>query len=216
MRSNKTNLFIIWLILAAIVTALTGLVYAGVQQNYRADANDPQTEITEEIAEAISKGAPPDQIIPPSGGTDIKNSLSAFAMILDKDGKVVGSSAKLNDKEPVPPKAMLEEAKKQKNSRNIVTWEPEKGVRVAAVVRATKSGNDDVYVLAGKSLSEVENRIKQLTTLCLIAWIVLLFLTTLFTMALSGILKGLANVVEKETEVVVIEETAEDKKSENA
>jgi hypothetical protein len=202
--NKRASVFGIWVILAAMCTVTTGFVYAAVQQNYRQNANDPQIEITEEINQAIDKGAPPDQIIPPSGGTEIKQSLAAFAMIFDKDGKVVGSSAKLNGKDPVPPKAVFDKAKQK--GRNILTWEPEKGTRVAAVVRAVKSSGDDYFILAGRNIREVELREAQLTLMSGITWIVLLLLSGLLSVALITLNKG-ATVIEKETDVIVIEET---------
>lgn len=211
--NTRSKLFGIWVILAAIMTVLVGLVYAGVQQNYRQNANDPQIEITQEISEAINKGAPPDQIIPPSAGTDIKTSLAAFAMIFDKDGKVVGSSAKLNDKDPVPPKSVFDNAKK--HGRNILTWQPEKDVSLAAVVAPVKSGDSDYYILAGRNLREIEKREQSLALMSLITWVVLLLLSGLFTVALGTLLRSFGNIIEKDTEVVIIEETPADKKSED-
>jgi hypothetical protein len=201
---DKGTLFGVWVLLAAMVTVLVGLIYAAVQGNYRQSANDPQIEIAHEISEAINKGAPADQIIPPGGGTDIKNSLSAFAAIYDKDGKLIGSSGKLGDKDPVPPMGVFEEAKK--NGRNILTWQPEADVRIAAVVVPAKSGENDVYILAGKNLREVEQRTAKLGWLSIISWIILLALSGLLTKALAPLAKRDINIVENDTEVVIIEE----------
>ncbi len=203
--NNKVSPFGLWLILAAIVTVISGSIYATTQQGYRTSANDPQIEITDEISNAITNGAPPDQIIPAgSNGTDIKTSLSAVAMIFDKDGKVVGSSAKLNGKDPVPPRGVFEKASAR--GRNILTWEPEKGVRLAAVVVPVKSNNDTFYVLAGRNIREIELREKQLMLMCTIAWIVLLLLSALLSLALVSLTKSSSTIIEKDTEVIIIEE----------
>ncbi len=205
MQNKRVSLFGIWVVLAAISTVLVGLVYATVQQNYRQNANDPQIEITQEISGAIAKGAPIDQIIPPgANSTDIKTSLSAFAMIFDKDGKVTGSSAKLNDKDPVPPKAVLESSKKK--GRSLLTWEPEAGTRIAAVIVPVKSGDTDAYVLAGRNIREVEKRENQLALLCLLGWGVLLILSALLALSLSMFIRGNSETTTTE-EVVIIEET---------
>lgn len=201
--NSRSKLFGIWVILAAMVTVVTGLVYAGVQQNYRQGANDPQIEITEEISQAISKGAPADQIIPPSSGTDVKVSLAAFAMVFDKDGKVIGSSAKLGGKDPVPPKSVFENAKKQ--GRSILTWEPEKGTRIATVILPVKGSSDEYFILAGKNIREVEKREHQLLLMAAMSWVLLLLLSALLSIALGMLAKGTL-IVEKETDVVVIEE----------
>lgn len=204
---NKRNtLLSIWIVLAAICTTLVGLVYVSAQQVYRQSANDPQIEITEEIASAISGGAPADQLIPSAGGTDIKNSLSAFAMIFDQDSKVLGSSAKLNNADPIPPKGVFEAA--AAHGRTLITWEPEKGVRIATVISAVHTGDKTVYVLAGKNLREVEKRILALTYASITAWIISLLLSVLFVRAVNSLYKAAAagNATVEETEVVIIEE----------
>lgn len=202
--NNKVSGFGLWLILAAIFTVISSTIYITIQQNYRTSANDPQIEITEEISNAINNGAPTDQIIPQgANGTDIKTSLSAVAMVFDKDGKVVGSSAKLNGKDPVPPKEVFEKASAR--GRNIFTWEPEKGTRLAAVVVPIKSNNDNFYILAAKNIREVELREKQLGLLCAVAWIVLLLLSALLSLALSSLAKT-QTIMEKDTEVIIVEE----------
>ena len=50
--------FIAWLPFAIIIVIFSGLVYAIVQQNYRQSANDPQIQIAEDLATAISQGQP--------------------------------------------------------------------------------------------------------------------------------------------------------------
>lgn len=205
---NKRNTLISsWVVIAAILTTLIGLVYVGVQQTYRQSANDPQIEITEEIAAAIGSGAPADQLIPTAGGTDIKTSLSAFAMIFDQDGKVLGSSAKLNDSDPVPPKAVFDTAKAQ--GRSLITWEPEKGTRIATVITTAQSGDKTVFVLAGKNMREVEKRIAALTYASITAWVVSLLLAVLFVRALDNLIKlaAASSTTVEQTEVVIIEET---------
>ncbi|MBP9687003.1 MAG: hypothetical protein KBD66_04360 [Candidatus Doudnabacteria bacterium] len=206
---NKRNtLLSVWVVIAAILTTVIGLVYVSVQQSYRQSANDPQIEINEEISAAIANGAPADQLIPTAGGTDIKTSLSAFAMIFDQDGKVLGSSAKLNDADPVPPKAVLDAAKDQ--GRSLITWEPEKGVRIATVISSVQSGDKTVFVLAGKNMREVENRIGALTYASITAWIISLLLAVLLVRALDNLLKLAAtgSTTIEQTEVVIVEETS--------
>ncbi len=204
---NKRNTLLgTWVVLAAIFTTVIGLVYVATQQTYRQTANDPQIEITEEISAAIAKGAPADQLIPSAGGTDIKTSLSAFAMIFDKDSKVLGSSAKLNDSDPIPPKAVFEAA--AKNGRTMITWEPEKGTRVAAVITSVKSGEDTVYVLAGKNIREVEKRTVGLLYAVITAWVISLLLSWLLVRAIDTLAKFYAGAPSiEQTEVVIIEET---------
>src|SRR4051812_38340448 len=115
MQNSKSlnHVLISWLPLAAAVVILSGLVYAGVQQTYRQSANDPQIQIAQDIANAISQGAPAESIAPATGTTDIKKSLAPFILIYDDSGKLLGSSAILDGKNPSYPSSVLDSAKKR-------------------------------------------------------------------------------------------------------
>jgi hypothetical protein len=169
-----------WLPLGVAIVVLTGLVYVIVQQNYRMSANDPQIQIAEDIAAAIAKGQPADGIVPATGTTEISQSLSPFVIIYDDNGKLIGSSAILNGKNPSYPTGVFDNVKKSGEAR--VTWQPEAGVRMATVV-TRYTGTASGYVIAGRSLKEVEKRISQSLALSLLggaAALVLSFLAMFF------------------------------------
>ncbi len=202
MQNTNRIWIIVWVILAAAGTVVAGLGYGLTQQNYRQSANDPQIEITEEVAAAIIQGATADQIIPEgTPTTDMSKSMTAFVMILDKDGKVVGTSSKLDGETPTPPKGMLDAAKDK--DRNMVTWQPKEGVRIAAVVRAVKNGQDEVFVLSGKNIREVEKRIAQVFKMVVAAWAILLILAAVLVYALQILFRSRGVVVENDTLVIV-------------
>lgn len=153
-----------WLPLAAVTVILTGLVYGGVQQNYRQNANDPQIQIAEDIAAAIEQGTPPDSIVPPTGNTEISKTLSPWVMIFDDSGKLIGSSALYNGKNPdYYPTGVFENVKKTRQQER-VTWQPEVGVRMATVV-TRYTGKVSGFVVAGRSLREAEARVSKLTSM---------------------------------------------------
>jgi hypothetical protein len=149
-----------WLPLAAVIVIFTGLVCVTVQQNYRMSANDPQIQIAEDIAEALSSGkAQADAIVPPQPTAEMAPSLATFVVIYSATGTPIGSSVALDGKLPTLPAGVLDAAKLRGENR--LTWQPKTGVRIAAVV-VSFSGPNPGYVLAGRSLREVEVRESQL------------------------------------------------------
>lgn len=159
-----------WIPLAVVVTALCGLVYVVGQQNLRQAANDPQIQISEDLAGQLGQKKLPSpqtslDII------DISKSLAPFVIVYDDRGQAIGSTARLNGKAPTLPKGVLEYTKAHKQDR--ITWEPQKGIRHAIVVTRVENGIKG-YVLAGRSLREVETRSDLLLKQVSIVWIVIL------------------------------------------
>lgn len=155
------------LILAIIITAFCAFIFFTLQQNYRLSADDPQIHISEYTANMLSLGGDIKTIMPPEQ-PDISRSLATFVIVYDKDGNPTTSSARMDGKIPVLPKGVLDAA--LANGQNRVTWQPKEGVRVAAVVTRFEGG----YVLAGRSLREVEGRIKILAKQVIAAWVLTL------------------------------------------
>jgi hypothetical protein len=85
----------------------------------------------------------------------MSKTLGAWLTITDADGKPLASSVQLGGQTPVPPLGSLEYAKA--NGENRISWEPSAGVR-SAIVIMPYSGEKPGYVIAGRSLVEVENR----------------------------------------------------------
>lgn len=145
-----------------LFTLLCGLNYLTFQQVLRQSANDPQIQIAEDTAVNFSN----DQIPIISNKINIDKSLSTFIIIFDKDGNVLVSSAVLNNKVPTLPDGVLQETNSKKEIR--FTWQPENGVRISAVLVKADKG----YVLAGRSLREIEKREDNLHYITLAVWIV--------------------------------------------
>jgi hypothetical protein len=143
-----------WLPLAISVTVLCGLVYLAVQQELRQTANDPQIQMAEDVALALENGAAVDSRVP-SEKVAIDRSLAPFVMVFDDRGQTVGSSAALHGKTPQLPPGILDYVRTHGQDR--VTRQPEPGVRIAAVV-VRFQGSQPGFVLAGRSLREVEAR----------------------------------------------------------
>ena len=161
-----------WLPLAAAAIGVSGIVYLSVQQNYRLNANDPQIQLTQDLTEALAQGAPPELLLPQSK-TDMSKSLQPFAVIFSATGTPMASSAQLNDQTPSLPNGVLEKVAKTGEGR--ITWQPAKGVRIAAVIKQYKDG----YVLVGRNLQEVEKRITLLGMQTGVALLIVLIVTFL-------------------------------------
>ena len=174
-----------WFPLAMAITAVCGLVYLAVQQELRQGANDPQIQIAEDAAAAMENGAAVDSILP-AGRTAIERSLAPFVMVFNDRGEVSGSSASLHGETPSLPGGILDYVRSHGQDR--VTWQPEPGVRIAAVV-VRYGGSQPGFVLAGRSLREVEIREGNVELIAGAAWIVALA-ATLVVCALSEWILG--------------------------
>ena len=109
--------FIKWLPLGVAVTMLSVVVYAAAQQTYRQGANDPQIQMAEDAARALSAGVSPAEVVG-SATVDPSLSLAPFLIVTDRAGAIVASGARIGGSSPVPPKGVLDSAR---SGRNMVT-----------------------------------------------------------------------------------------------
>lgn len=192
-----------WLPLGATIIVMAGLVYWAVQQNYRISANDPQIQVAEDLATALSQGqAQPTAIVPPNPTVPMSSSLATFVVIYDDSGKPIGSSVALDGKMPVPPLGVFDTVKKRGETR--FTWQPQKDVRAAAVVTHYSSQQGSGFVLAGRSLKEVEARIKMLTLGTGLATLAALILSFLLTWLMVKMLPSSGNTIVAEEVTTII------------
>lgn len=160
----RTNLFIL---LALTITLVYGTVFGVAHLIYRQNATDPQVQLSEDMADYLSKGNGADLIVPKTE-VDIAKSLVWFVMVFDDKGELISSNAKLDGQTPELPFGVLDHARK--NAQNRVTWQPERGVRIASVITHYNGGS----VLVGRSLRETETRIHMLAKKLFIAWVMTL------------------------------------------
>jgi hypothetical protein len=133
----------------AILTFLALSTYTVFQQKLRLDANHPQVELAQAAAERLENGNPIADVIPPSP-VDVKTSLDPFIIVYNNEGKPVLSTGYLNGAIPPLPKGVLDFTRAHHEDK--ITWQPQPGVRIAAVVESYSGG----FVLAGRSLRVVE------------------------------------------------------------
>jgi hypothetical protein len=146
-----------WLPLAAMGVVLCGVIYVVAQQGLRIGANDPQIQMAQDAATALAEGQNPASLVP-TATVEISQSLAPFTMVFSDAGTVVASSARLHGQVPALPGGLLDYVRQHGEDR--VTWQPESGVRMATVI-VRVSGSPGGFVLAGRSLLEVEKRIDQ-------------------------------------------------------
>ena len=177
-QKTLTTTALVWIPLAIVLTAAIGFAYVGTQQNYRMSLNDPQIEVAAQAVDMVKAGQDAASLVP-TEQIDMATNLSTFIIFYDANGKMVAGSGTLNGTVPTPPSGVFAYATSHGEDR--LTWQPQSGVRIAAVVRKTAGG----YVLVGRSMREVENRISDLTDLALIAWFIGLALSLTATLIIA-------------------------------
>lgn len=173
-----------WLLMALVVTAMSGVIYLTVQQSLRLGANDPQIQMAEDTAAALASGQAAAGLVP-AGKVDIAQSLAPYLVVYGPDGKVLASNAVLHGQTPALPDGVL--AYTRRSGEDRISYQPEAGVRSAAVVTAVNGGAGG-FVLAGRSLREVEKRIDLLGLQVGAGWVAAL----LVSLVLAAVLEGLS------------------------
>ncbi len=169
-----------WIPYAITITLLSGVIYGTVQHLLRTSANDPQIEMAEDAARALAGGT---AVEPLASGpkVDMANSLAPFLIFYNTNNTAVAGTGQLNDTLPTPPSGVFTYA--HNHGKNRLTWQPSKGVRIAAVVVPYSSTSGDGFVLTGRNLREVEQRESELMAQVWMGWVVTM-LTTLAAIAL--------------------------------
>ncbi len=173
--SLKVPALRLWLLYFVLSVGLVAMVLITVQQSYRQNANDPQVQMAEDTATALDHGQLVASLVP-AQKVSLRTSLAPFLIVLDDSLNVVASSGELDGQTVVPPKGAFEAARNNvgkdtaQRQENRITWQPSDQVRMAAVIVHHNGG----YVVAARSLREVENREDQLTQMISAAFVGLL------------------------------------------
>jgi len=165
------------LVLAGLATVLALALYAIPQQVLRQGANDPQIQLAGDLVAKLEQGATPTEAVP-AGSVDMARSLSPFVIAYDDFGHPLASQAQLDGSTPAPPVGVFDYVRQHGEER--VSWRPRPGVRIAAIVQRV-GGAHAGFVLAGRSLREVEAREEQVEQMAGLAWAVMLGLIVLGT-----------------------------------
>jgi hypothetical protein len=163
---------VLWVPLAAAVTAISGVVYAADLNGLRSAANDPQIQMVEEAVASLNASASPQSVVP-STTVDMSTSLRPYLIVFDGAHRPLASSVTLHGRQPALPPSVLDGLQSGRQDR--ITWQPEPGVRDAAVIEPWRGG----AVLAGRSLRLTEERETDLELLVAAGWLGTLLLTAL-------------------------------------
>lgn len=159
-----------WLPLAVVTTLLSGMLFGAVQQLNRQEADDLPVQLAQDIADRMYHQVKAQSLV---GSVDIEmgKSLAPFVIVLDKQDKIVVSSAALNGKKVLPPTGAITWAREHGEHR--LTWEPAAGVRSAIVIIPVHDAEQHI-VIAGHSLREVESRMNAIQWEIVLGWLVTL------------------------------------------
>ena len=152
---------------AVIISGIILLVYTSVQQSHRSSANDPQLQLARDLSNALSSGKPVNNLFP-KDTIDIAQSLAVFAETFDQQGKPLQSTGLLSEQLPQPPAGVFDFTRD--NQEDVITWQPQGGVRMAMVYEKVNSPVIG-FVAVGRSLKEVEIREANLVRMIGITWI---------------------------------------------
>jgi hypothetical protein len=165
-----------WLFLGIIISGLIGLNYAAMQQMLRQGADDPQIQMAEDAATKLANGQQVQHVVSTAEQVDIANSVAPYMIVFDASDKPIASSAQLNGHIPTLPAGVFDFVRH--NGEDRITWSPQPGVRDAIVVTQFKGANAG-FVVAGRSLRDVERLIDSIGQILLVGWAGMLLVTLL-------------------------------------
>ncbi|MEK7095506.1 MAG: hypothetical protein AAB917_02495 [Patescibacteria group bacterium] len=158
---------------ALVLTIIFGTIYAIVQQNYRMSANDPQIQIAEDAVNDIIKQGISFRTLVGTTTKDIGETIAPFMVIYDDEERALAWSGTIDGKPPVLPDGVLDYTREYGENR--ITWQPYSKVygdiRIAAIIEHYEKGNEEGFVLVGRSLREIEEREYQLMLFVSAGWI---------------------------------------------
>jgi hypothetical protein len=160
----------VWLPLTTLVTFIAGMVFVVAHQIVRQSANDPQIQLTQDWADQVTSGIEPNRL---SLGAfiDPARSLATFGIVYDQDGQIIASSVSAPSTMAQPGGVFdTVDAAPTKSAR--YTWQPASGERYAAVLQRTTFQNTSYYILAGRNLRPVEERIGRIGWIIAATWAV--------------------------------------------
>lgn len=168
------------LVLSGIATLLGLALYAIPQTVLRLGAEDPQLQLADDLAARLEQGTTAANAVPATP-VDLNRSLAPFVMAFDADGRPLASQAALDGAIPVPPRGVFDYVRTHGIDR--ITWQPRRGLRIATIIQRV-DGPKGGYVVAGRSMRIVEDRIDKIEEQAGLVWLgmlgIIFFGTLLF------------------------------------
>lgn len=151
-----------------LFSLILACVYLAVQQNLRMSANDPQIQMAQDAAASTDDAVRTIHAeIARAGPVRIERSLAPWMAVYARDGRTVASSGLLDGAAPQMPPGVF--AFVQTHGEDRITWQPQPRIRAAVIVTQTPQGG---FVVAGRSLREIEQREGALAFQVALTWIV--------------------------------------------
>lgn len=168
------RVLIAWLPLAIAVTGLCFLSYIGIQQGMRLAYNDPSVRLAQDAVRRLGQGVEPRDLA--SGNEiDLRSSIEPFLLIYNEQKSVIAGSGVLHEVLPTPPLGVFD---RMDFWKDIHTWQPERDTRIAAMILPYTGANGaSGYVLAGRNMNFLEERIAHAGVLVFELWLFLMFAT---------------------------------------
>ncbi|MDP9049871.1 MAG: hypothetical protein M3O31_03985 [Acidobacteriota bacterium] len=180
-QAFRRPIFFHAIVLGLILTLMGGSAAVTMQQMLRRGANHPQIEMGRRLAQAIAAGTKPEDLLP-AGGIDLQTSLEPFAIFYSEKRVPIASTGFLNNAVPVPPGGVFDYAGKYQ--LDMITWQPQPGVRMASILRRVEGSNPG-FILTGRSLLLVEEQEYALRRGTFITWFILMVLLAIGALFLN-------------------------------
>ena len=164
-----------WLAIMGAASILLLAAYVMAQQSTRHAANDQPLALAQTIKHQLANGAGPTDVIP-AVTVDLRDDISPFVTITDSLRNILGSSAKLDGKTPLPPAGVFSYTKA--HGEDTISWQPKSAVRLATYITTGKAGNEYVFIITGQSLKPAEDRIGIYNVALIFGWLLILAWTT--------------------------------------
>jgi hypothetical protein len=144
-----------WIPLAFLTTAVCGLVYLTVQQSWRQNANDPQIQMAEDTAANLASVQNATSTPAISGSVNINESLAPYIVVYNASGSPIAGNGMFDGSLPDLPPGVFVYTSAYGEDR--FTWQPQENIRQAVILVKIPGGNGG-FVMAGRSLYEIENQ----------------------------------------------------------
>ena len=155
-----------WIAGAVLITLAAGAAWLGYGVSIRSGGDQQPLQFATRAASLLAAGSRPASILPPA--INMAASPAPFVMVFDRRHHVLASSGRLNGRIPVLPGAVLAWAAGHGEDR--ITWEPQPGLREAAVIEPYGQPRLG-FVLAAQSLQTISARQRTLTWSIACCWL---------------------------------------------
>jgi hypothetical protein len=170
-----------WIAGAALITLAAGAAWLGFGVSLRSGGDQQPLRLATRAASRLEAGSRLASVLPPA--INMAASRAPFIMVFDRRHHVLVSSGRLSGRIPVLPGGVLAWAARHGEDR--ITWEPQPGLREAAVIEPYGQPRLG-FVLAAQSLQTISARQRTLTWSIACCWLAALMVSFQITRLLPA------------------------------